>query len=120
MREIKRLTGREVFFHCWPQLQLRGIAEQIANDGAAFQRRFDLEQRLAGHKAVGDGLVPRLGVLTLAHDHVDAIVTLIERLPGPLYAIANNGDRFVLQDSLCFGQWKFFAGDDIFYRAAKV
>ena len=56
----------------------------------------------------------------MADDHIDAIVFLVERLAGALYAVADNGYYFIFQYLLCFGERKFFPCYYIFLYSAEI
>src|ERR1700744_1645934 len=88
MGEIERFSGGQVFLHGWPQLDLGGVAQQVADDRAALQGFFDFEQGFAGNEAVSYRFIPGFGVLALTYYNVDAVVFLVECLAGSLDAIA--------------------------------
>ena len=73
-----------------------------------------------GTPTVLNGLIPTLAPLSLADDHVEAVVAQVHTLAGPLYAVADHGNRFILQGFPCFIKWKFFAEDYLFFGAPKV
>ena len=53
---VERLSRGEIFLDSRPHLNLAGIREQHAHDGALFGGLFDGEQGLARHPSVGDCL----------------------------------------------------------------
>ena len=95
MGEVEGFAGGQVFLHRGPQLDLGGVAEEVADDGTSFERFFDLEEGFAGHEAIAYGFIPGLGVFPLTDYDVDAVVFLVERLAGALNAVADDGDGFV-------------------------
>ncbi len=120
MGEVEGFAGGKVFLYRRPELDLGGVAEEVADDGAFFERFFDLEEGFAGHEAIAYCFIPGLGVFPLTDYDVDAVVFLVERLAGALNAVADDGDGFIFQYLLCFGERKFFAGDYIFFNSAEI
>jgi hypothetical protein len=118
--EIEGFAGGEVFFYGRPQGDLGGVAQQVADDGPFLQGFFDLEQGLSGDEAIADGFIPGLGIFALTYYDIDAIIFLVQRLAGALYAVADDGYYFIFQCLLCFGEREFFAGDYIFFHAAEI
>lgn len=80
-----------------PRLALGSIAEQVHDDSAALDGICELEQVLAGHPAILDGLLPRSTVLSHADDHVEAIVAQVETLAVALGAVANEGEGIIFE-----------------------
>ena len=111
VREIERLARGQVFLDRRPYGDLGGVGEQILDNRRALARLLDLEQRLARDPAVGYGLVPCLGVLALADDHVEPVILQVQRLAGALHAVSDDGYRFVFEGFERFAQGEFFARD---------
>ncbi len=44
----------------------------------------------------------------------------VERLPRPLYAVADYGDGLVLEGFACFFQRKLLAGYDLLFDSAEI
>jgi len=109
-----------MFFYSGPQLDLSGVAEQVADDGAFLEGFFDVEQRLAGNESILYGFIPGFGIFPLSYDDIDTIIFLIQRLTRPLDAIADDGYHFIFQYLLCFGEWEFVPGYYIFFHAAEI
>ena len=78
------------------------------------------EQCARAYPAVLEGLLPALAVLTHADDNVEAIVTRIQALPVALRAIANEGERVVLEVVLQLGEGPVAALVDDLLAARKV
>ncbi len=95
MREVEGFAGGQVFLYGRPQLDLGGVAEEVADDGASLERFFDLEEGFAGDEAVAYCFIPGLGAFPLTYYDVDAVVFLVERLARALDAVADDGDGFV-------------------------
>ncbi len=96
MREVKGLACCQVRFDAGPYFNLRRIGEQVLDDGCPLACFLNLKQRFARHPTIGHSLIPGFTALALPHNHVEAIVTQIERLARSLYPVANHGDCFVL------------------------
>ena len=120
VREVERLARREVFLDRRPYGDLPGVGEQVLDDRCAPGGLFDPEERLARYPAVGDGLVPAFRAFALSDDDVEPVVLEVERLPRPLYAVADYGDGFVPEDFACFFQGKLFAGNDLLFYSAEI
>src|SRR5580704_6317037 len=120
MGEIEGFPGCEVFLYCRPELDLGGVAEEVANDRAFLERFFDFEEGFTGDETVADRFIPGLGIFALSDDDVDTVILLVECLAGALHAIADDGYYFVLQYLLRFGEREFFAGDYILFHTAEI
>ena len=119
MREIKRLAGSEVLLQSGPYAHHSCIGKQTHHDGALVGSLFDGEERLAWNPSVGLCLLESLA-LTLAYNHVEAVVAQVASLTGTLYAVANDGNRLVLQNLTCFLKRELFAGHNFLDDAAKI
>ena len=104
MREVERLARREVFLDRRPYGDLPGVGEQVLDDRCAPGGLFDPEERLARYPAVGDGLVPAFRAFALSDDDVEPVVLEVERLPRPLYAVADYGVVSSLRTSRAFSR----------------
>ena len=75
-------------------------------------------------KSVLPGTQPSATALSqlfaLSDDDVEPVVLEVERLPRPLYAVADYGDGFVPEDFACFFQGKLFAGNDLLFYSAEI
>lgn len=80
-----------------PGLALRGVAEEVHDDGALGDGLIDLEQVLAGNPAILDGILPRLAVLPDTDNDVKAVVAEVEALAVALRAVADEGEGIVLE-----------------------
>ena len=120
VREVERLARREVLFDGGPYGDLTRVGQQVLDDRRALGGLFDAEERLARLPAVGDGLLPALAALALAHDDVQAVVPEVERLPRTLHAVADDGDGFVFQDFAGFLQGELLARNNIFFDSAEI
>ena len=118
--EIECLAGCQVLLHRRPERDLCRVGEQVLNHGSLLAGLLDLEERLARHPAVGHRLVPRFAVLPLPHDHIEAVVTQVERLPGALHTITDHGDRLILHHLLSLAQRKLVAGHYVLFNPAKI
>ena len=58
--------------------------------------------------------------MTLANDYIETVVSEVQCLSGPLNAIADDGDRLILQYFLGFLQRKFFSGGYVFFCTTKI
>ena len=113
VREIERLARGQLFLDRRPYGDLGGGGEQILDNRRELARLLDLEQRLALDPAVGYGLVPCLGVLALADEHVEPVILQGQRLAGALHAVSDDGYRFVFEGFERFAQGEFFARDHV-------
>ena len=57
---------------------------------------------------------------TLANDHIDTIIFLVQCLAGALHAVADYSYRFIFQNLLCFAEWKFFPCNYVFFHSAEI
>ena len=103
MAVVERLSRGEIFLDSRPHLNLAGIREQHAHDGALFGGLFDGEQGLARHPSVGDCLFIGLA-FALSDDDVEAVVAQVAGLTRALNAVADDSDCFVLQHFACLFQ----------------
>jgi hypothetical protein len=76
---------------------LRGIREQVHNDGGLANGLVDVEQVLSRNPAVLFGLLPRGTVLADTDNDVQAIVTEVETLAVALRAVADEGEGVVFE-----------------------
>lgn len=83
------LAFRQQRLDSGPRLALRGIAQQVHDDGALFDRFVYLEEIRTRHPAVLLRLFPASTVLSHANDHVESVVTEIQSLTVTLRAIAD-------------------------------
>ena len=108
VREIQRGAGLEIFLHHRPDGALGGVGNEHLDDGALLHGFLDVEQRLAGLPAVGDGAVPvALERLGLADDDVEAVVAQVQSLRRALHAVADDGDGLVLEHLAGAGHREF-------------
>ena len=108
-----------MLLHRGPDGNLGRIGNQVLDDGTLLAGLLNLEEVHARHPAVGHGLVKGLA-LALANDDVETVVFQVQGLSGALYAIADDGDNFVLEHLAGMFQRKFFPGDDMFVHSAKI
>ena len=121
VREIERVTGFEIGFDGRPDDALGGVGDEEFDDGAALDGFGHREEGLAGHPAVGDGAVPvAFELWRLADDDLEAVVLHVQRLRRALDAVADDSNGFFFEDLPGFRQREFLAGDDGFFRAAKI
>lgn len=97
MGEVESLALGDLGLESGPGLTLGGVGEQVHDDGALLDGGGDVEEVLAGHPAVLDGLLPRGAVLAHADDDVEAVVAQVEALAVALRAVADEGERVVLE-----------------------
>ena len=102
-----------------PLLEDGGIGEQAHDYGAAFAGFLDGEKSLAGNPSVGDGLVECLA-LTLADDHIEAVVFQVKALARALDSVAEHCYSFAGENLAGFFKRKFVAGDDCFLDPAEI
>ena len=103
VREVEGLALGELRLDVWPSLGLGGIREQVHDDGALANGLVDLEEVLAWHPAVLDGLLPRCTILANTDDDVQAVVAEVEALAVALGAVADEGEGVVLEVVLQVG-----------------
>lgn len=75
---------------------------------------------LPGTQPSATAFVPAFRAFALSDDDVEPVVLEVERLPRPLYAVADYGDSFVPEDFACFFQGKLFAGNDLLFYSAEI
>ena len=80
-----------------PLLLLAGVGEQVLHDGAAAAASSMGKSVWPGTQPSCDGQVPGARLLALADDDLDAVVLHVERLALALDAVADDGDRLLVQ-----------------------
>ena len=80
-----------------PSHRLCSVREEVHDDRPAVDRLLNGEERLARHPAVLDRLLPRLAVLADTDDDVEAVVAGVEALAVALRAVADEGERVILE-----------------------
>jgi hypothetical protein len=80
-----------------PGLRLGSVGEEVHDNGGLANGLVNVEQVLAGNPAVLLSLLPRLAVLPYTDDDVQAVVAHVETLAVALGAIADEGQRVVLE-----------------------
>ena len=111
MRKVQRVARVQAFLDDVPGVLLAGIGQQIHDNGALLGRRLNGKQRLAGHPAVALGQLPAWAALAQADDNVgDAVIAHVEALRAALHAIADDGERVILEDGLVLGRRVVAAG----------
>ncbi len=80
-----------------PCRALRGITEQVHDDGALADRFVNVEEVCSRHPAILLCLFPASTVLSHADNHVHAIVAEVEALAVALGAVTNEGEGIVLE-----------------------
>ena len=121
VREIQRVAGLEIFLHDRPDGALGGVRNEHLDDGALLHRFLDVEQRLAGFPAVGDGAVPvALERFGLADDDLEAVVAQVQSLRRALHAVADDGDGLVFEHLAGARHREFLPRDDFFLCSAKI
>ena len=83
-----------------PGLALRGVREQVHDNGTALDGLVDVEEVLAGDPAILLSLLPRSAVLADTDDHVEAVVAEVETLAVALGAVADQSKGVILEEFL--------------------
>ncbi len=81
---------------------LRGITEQVHDDGTLLDRLIHLEEILAWHPAILLRLFPALSVLAHTNDHVETVVAQVQALAVALRAVADEREGVVLEVVLIY------------------
>jgi hypothetical protein len=81
---------------------------------------LDGEQSIARNPAIRDSAIPVSCSFALANDHFEAVVAHVQRLCGSLHTVTQHCHDFILQNIPRLLEWKFFARNDFFFRAAKI
>jgi hypothetical protein len=79
VREVEGLA-LELGLDGGPGLGLGGVGEKVHHDGTTGNGLVNVEQVLAGHPAILDGLVPRSTVLADSDDDIEAVIAEVETL----------------------------------------
>ena len=80
-----------------PRLRLRGVTEEVHDDGTPRDGLVDIEEVLAGDPAVLDGVLPGLAILTDTDNDIQAVVAEVEALAVALGSVADEGESVVLE-----------------------
>lgn len=80
-----------------PGLGLRGVGEQVHDDGSLVDGLVNVEEVLARDPAVLLGLLPRGTALSDTDDDVQAVVAKVESLTVSLRAVSDESECVVLE-----------------------
>lgn len=95
-REANLALG-DLWLECRPGLALRGITEQVHDDGTLGNGFVNLEEVLTRHPAILLCVDPRLAILSHTNNNIQALISHVEGLRVTLRSIANNGHGVVLE-----------------------
>lgn len=98
--EISHLSLGQQRLDDGPCLTLSSIAQQVHDDGAAFNRLLDLKEVFTGNPAILDSLFPRSAVLAHTNDNVEAVVAEVQALAVALGAVPDESESLVFEEFL--------------------
>ena len=99
---------------------LPGTCAHDKGSASAHALRDGVEEGEGTHPAVLLRLLPRLAALTDADDDVDAVVASVEALPVTLRAVADEGERVVLEVLLELGEGPVCERESGFEKVSSV
>lgn len=94
---MTRLSLGDLGLDVGPGLGLGSIGQQVHDDGTLADGLVDLEEVLARHPAILDGVLPGLALLSDSDDDVQAVVTQVKTLAVTLGTVADQGEGVVLE-----------------------
>src|SRR5690606_39454537 len=97
MRKIQCFSWRQILLNSGPQSDLSGIRKEKLKNGAFFTGFFYFKKGLAGNPAIGNSLVPSLGVFPLTYDDIKSVILKVECLARSLYSVMQDGSQLILQ-----------------------
>src|SRR5690606_2149476 len=120
MRKIQCFSWRQILLNSAPPRDLSGITYEKLENGAVLTGFCNFKKGLAGNPAIGNSLVPSLGVFPLTYDDIKSVILKVKCLTRSLNSVTQNGNHFILQSFLGFLKRKFFSCYYIFFNCTEL